>query len=34
MPFGGVKDSGFGRDGGLESLRGYLYTKSVWMDLA
>jgi acyl-CoA reductase-like NAD-dependent aldehyde dehydrogenase len=34
MPFGGVKDSGYGRDGGLEALRSYTYAKSVWMDLA
>jgi acyl-CoA reductase-like NAD-dependent aldehyde dehydrogenase len=34
MPFGGVKDSGYGRDGGLEALRSYTYAKSVWVDLA
>lgn len=34
VPFGGIKDSGYGRDSGLESLRGYLQTKSVWIDLA
>ena len=33
VPFGGVKDSGYGRDSGLESLRGYLHTKSAWIDL-
>jgi aldehyde dehydrogenase (NAD+) len=34
LPFGGVKDSGYGRDSGLESLRGYQQTKAVWIDLA
>ena len=34
VPFGGFKESGYGRDSGLESLRGYLQTKSVWIDLA
>ena len=34
VPFGGVKDSGYGRDSGLESLRGYQRSKSVWVDLA
>lgn len=34
VPFGGYKDSGYGRDSGLESLRGYQQTKSVWVDLA
>jgi aldehyde dehydrogenase (NAD+) len=29
-PFGGVKQSGFGRDLGPDSLDGYLETKSVW----
>ena len=33
LPFGGVKDSGYGRDSGLESLRGYQQTKAVWIDL-
>ena len=28
-PFGGVKDSGFGREGGNESLNGYMVTKFV-----
>jgi aldehyde dehydrogenase (NAD+) len=32
-PFGGVKDSGYGRDSGLESLRGYQQTKTAWIDL-
>lgn len=29
MPFGGVKDSGFGSEGGPEALESYLNTKSV-----
>jgi succinate-semialdehyde dehydrogenase/glutarate-semialdehyde dehydrogenase len=29
MPFGGVKDSGFGREGGAESLDSYTITKMV-----
>jgi acyl-CoA reductase-like NAD-dependent aldehyde dehydrogenase len=32
-PFGGVKDSGFGRDLGVDALRGYTHTKSVWVGL-
>ena len=34
IPFGGYKDSGYGRDSGLESLRGYQQTKTAWIDLA
>jgi aldehyde dehydrogenase (NAD+) len=33
-PFGGFKDSGYGRDSGLESLHGYQQTKTAWIDLA
>jgi aldehyde dehydrogenase (NAD+) len=33
LPFGGVKDSGYGRDSGLESLEGYRQGKAVWIDL-
>jgi succinate-semialdehyde dehydrogenase/glutarate-semialdehyde dehydrogenase len=29
MPFGGVKDSGIGREGGAESLLPYMVTKTV-----
>ncbi len=29
-PSGGVKQSGYGREGGAESLNGYLVTKRVW----
>jgi acyl-CoA reductase-like NAD-dependent aldehyde dehydrogenase len=33
LPFGGFKQSGFGRELGLEALESYLETKSVWMSL-
>lgn len=33
-PFGGVKQSGYGRDNGLEALDGFLSTKTVWVELA
>ena len=29
VPFGGVKDSGYGSEGGLEALEAYLNTKFV-----
>jgi succinate-semialdehyde dehydrogenase / glutarate-semialdehyde dehydrogenase len=29
MPFGGVKDSGYGSEGGPEALEAYIVTKSV-----
>ena len=29
MPFGGMKDSGFGSEGGLEGIEPYLATKFV-----
>ena len=32
-PFGGYKQSGFGRDLGREALDGYLETKTVWIGL-
>lgn len=32
-PFGGYKMSGIGREGGMEMIRGYLQTKSVWLNL-
>ena len=31
MPFGGMKHSGFGRESGIESIREFLETKSVWI---
>ena len=32
-PFGGYKDSGMGRDLGLEALLGFTQTKAVWVNL-
>ena len=32
MPFGGVKRSGIGRESGVEAIREYLSTKSVWIN--
>ena len=32
-PFGGVKESGFGREGGPEGIEEYLSTKYVAVDL-
>jgi succinate-semialdehyde dehydrogenase/glutarate-semialdehyde dehydrogenase len=29
VPFGGIKDSGYGREGGSEGLDGYTYVKGV-----
>ena len=34
LPFGGYKQSGFGRELGREALDQYTQTKSVWMDLS
>ena len=34
MPFGGVKQSGFGRDKSLHALDGYTSLKTTWIDLA
>jgi acyl-CoA reductase-like NAD-dependent aldehyde dehydrogenase len=33
-PFGGVKESGYGRVNGAEAIEGYLQTKSVWTELS
>ncbi len=33
-PFGGYKDSGTGRNNGIESIHQYLQTKSVWCELS
>lgn len=30
-PFGGYKDSGVGREGGMDSIKEYMETKSVWI---
>jgi succinate-semialdehyde dehydrogenase/glutarate-semialdehyde dehydrogenase len=32
-PFGGVKESGYGSEGGIEGLDAYLVTKSVSISL-
>jgi succinate-semialdehyde dehydrogenase/glutarate-semialdehyde dehydrogenase len=29
-PFGGVKSSGYGREGGSEGLENYITVKNVW----
>jgi succinate-semialdehyde dehydrogenase/glutarate-semialdehyde dehydrogenase len=34
MPFGGVKDSGIGREGGVESLDAYMVSKTVLQKMA
>jgi acyl-CoA reductase-like NAD-dependent aldehyde dehydrogenase len=33
VPFGGYKQSGFGRDKGLHALDGYTQLKTTWFDL-
>lgn len=33
-PFGGYKQSGIGRNNGIEAIRPYLQTKSVWCELS
>ena len=33
LPFGGYKQSGFGRELGLEAIEPYLETKSIWIQL-
>jgi gamma-glutamyl-gamma-aminobutyraldehyde dehydrogenase/4-guanidinobutyraldehyde dehydrogenase/NAD-dependent aldehyde dehydrogenase len=34
VPFGGFKQSGFGRDKGLHALDGYTQLKTTWFDLS
>jgi aldehyde dehydrogenase (NAD+) len=33
-PFGGYKQSGFGRENGIEAINEFLQTKSVWCELS
>jgi acyl-CoA reductase-like NAD-dependent aldehyde dehydrogenase len=33
-PFGGYKRSGIGRESGMDAIREYVQTKSVWIDIA
>jgi aldehyde dehydrogenase (NAD+) len=33
-PFGGYKMSGLGRENGIEGMKEYLQTKSVWISTA
>ena len=33
-PFGGYKRSGIGRENGMDAIREYLQTKSVWIDIS
>ena len=34
VPFGGFKQSGFGRDKGMAALDGYTQLKTTWIDLS
>jgi acyl-CoA reductase-like NAD-dependent aldehyde dehydrogenase len=34
VPFGGVKNSGLGRENGFEAIGEYLQTKAVWIELS
>jgi succinate-semialdehyde dehydrogenase/glutarate-semialdehyde dehydrogenase len=33
-PFGGVKESGYGREGGRQGIEEYLTVKSIFMNVA
>ncbi|AGT10365.1 aldehyde dehydrogenase family protein [Paracoccus aminophilus] len=32
VPFGGMKQSGYGREGGVEQIEAYLETKAIWIN--
>ena len=34
MPFGGMKKSGIGRESGVDAIKEYLETKSIWLSYA
>ena len=34
MPFGGIKQSGIGRESGMEAIKEFLETKSVWINIS
>jgi acyl-CoA reductase-like NAD-dependent aldehyde dehydrogenase len=34
VPFGGFKERGLGREGGIESLLDYTRTKSIWINMS
>jgi aldehyde dehydrogenase (NAD+) len=33
-PFGGAGASGWGRENGIEAVREYTHTKTIWVELA
>lgn len=33
VPFGGVKQSGYGRESGYEGLKGYLHSKTISINM-
>ena len=33
-PFGGYKESGIGRQNGIDAIREYVQTKSIWVELS
>ena len=34
VPFGGMKESGYGRENGADSIREFTKVKSVWIETA